>query len=210
MESRYPGAVLNAVNLVRRCGPLGTLSDRWCVGRRDCPLPVFRTDSQPRPIPLLTSGTSIDVLPVDGNKVVGVDGASSTPTQPASEGGVAPRDFQKARREYPNRHVDAGGRTTSVGAELVGCGGTAGPGELALLVAGPPAGGDENPSAASAFLKTLSSRPDAVHSPEIHSPTSRQVTGVRIHDAFTIGHTYQLGIGRPFELTDPSRRGNAR
>ena len=42
--------VVERVEMWRAGNPCRALGDQRCVGRRDCPLLVFRTDSQPRPI----------------------------------------------------------------------------------------------------------------------------------------------------------------
>jgi len=97
--------------------------DRRCVGRRDCPLPIFRTDSPTPPSLLLSiSWSSIDVTPIEWNEIVGIYRAATTPPQAMPQRDVAPSHFEKTGGCGSERDVDPGCRATAVCAELVGCG----------------------------------------------------------------------------------------
>ena len=66
-----------------------------------------------------SSWPSIHVPPVEGNQTIGIGGTATPPSESVPEHDVAPRDLHEVGSVQSKRDIDAGGRATSMRAELV-------------------------------------------------------------------------------------------
>ena len=174
-----------------------TVARRQAVRRGESPLPVSRTDSQPRPTlpPCLSSGPPIHVPPVEGNETIRFRRATTTPAQTFRKDDVAPGDFHETACIEAQRDIYARGGATAVSGKTIGSCWLSLARQVALLHGSAEPRNDTYPSAAR--LKLIATRrvPHTLHRVGGDNPPAGEDAGVGVGDKLTGGQTLPGGHG---------------